>query len=272
MPLDVIRRNNVQVSGAGTQPLIFAHGFGCAQTIWRFVAPAFAHDYRVVLFDYVGAGLSDHHAFSAERYADLSGYARDVLEICAALDLERSIFVGHSISGMIGLLASIQAPERFERMIMISPSARYVNDPPDYIGGFERADIVGLLDLMEKNYAGWASYLAPLVMRNAERPDLARELEASIRATDPQIAQHFAATTFFIDHRADLPAATVPSLILQCADDMIVPPEAADYLHRHLPASMQWMMQATGHYPHVSHAEETIRLIRKYLAQPLLQA
>jgi sigma-B regulation protein RsbQ len=192
-----------------------------------------------------------------------------VLEICAALELSDLIFVGHSISGIIGLLASIRAPERFERLIMIGPSARYLNDPPDYVGGFERADIVGLLDLMEKNYAGWASYLAPLVMQNAERPDLAHELEASFRVTDPEIARHFAAATFFIDHRADLPAVTVPSLILQCADDMIVPPAAADYLHRHLPASTLWMMDATGHYPHVSYAEETIRLMRKYLVQPL---
>lgn len=266
---DIRARNNVHEIGHGARPILFAHGFGCDQTIWQFVAPAFADDYRVILFDYVGAGQSDRKAFQYERYANLRGYAQDVLDICTALDLRDLIFVGHSISGMIGLLASLQAPERFARMIMIGSSACYINDPPDYNGGFDRADIVGLLDLMEKNYQGWASFLAPAVMRNAERPELARGLEASFLAADPAVARHFAAATFFTDNRAELALATVPTLLLQTEDDMIVPQAAAEYLHRHLRGSRLHMLRAQGHYPHVSAPEELIQQLQAELAFPL---
>lgn len=257
----------MRVIGAGDRPVMFAHGFGSAQIMWRFVAPAFADAYRVILFDYVGAGQSEHRAFDDARYHDLRGYAQDVLDICVALDLKDLIFVGHSVSGMIGLLASLQAPDRFERLIMLGASACYVNDPPDYVGGFERADVDELLNMMEKNYAGWASFLAPMAMQNADRPELARELEASFRLTDPAIARHFAAATFLCDHRRDLAGAAVPSLILQSVEDMVVPIEAAHYLHRHMPGSTLWMLNSSGHYPHVSHPAEVIRLIREYLAQ-----
>lgn len=267
---DILTRNNVQVFGAGQQPIMFAHGFGCDQRIWRLLTPAFADQYRLVLFDYVGAGESDHEAFDRERYRDLHGYAQDVLDICAALDLSRLIFVGHSISGMIGLLAAIRAPERFERLIMIGSSAHYLNEPPDYLGGFEQAELEGMFDLMERNYFGWANFLAPLAMQNADRPDLARELEQSLRAIDPAIARDFARATFFTDNRRDLPLCATPALLLQCVEDLIVPPPAAEYLHRHLPASTLRLIQATGHYPHVSHASETIGLIKEYLNQPLV--
>lgn len=263
-----LARNNVHISGAPGQTIVFAHGFGCSQTMWRFVAPAFAATHQIVLFDYVGAGRSDRRAYSPQRYATLKGYAQDVLDICEALDLRRVIFVAHSISGMIGVLAAIQAPARFERLILIGSSACYINDPPEYTGGWSRDDIHGLLDLMEKNYGGWASFLAPLVMKNAARPELARELEESFLATDPTIANDFARATFFTDNRRDLPAVTVPSLILQPADDIIVPLSAADYLHRHLPHSTLRHMQAIGHYPHVSHPAELIQLIREDLDQP----
>ena len=205
MTQNILVRNNVRVFGKGTQPMMFAHGFGCDQNMWRFVTPAFEEDYQIVLFDYVGSGKSDLHAYDPGRYGALNGYAQDVLDICAALELTDLIYVGHSVSSVIGMLASIQEPARFERLILIGPSPCYINDPPAYIGGFERADIEGLLDVMEKNYIGWANFLAPVVMKNQERPELTRELEESFCSTDPKIARRFAEATFFSDNRSDVP-------------------------------------------------------------------
>ncbi len=266
MTQDILARNNVRVFGKGTQPMLFAHGFGCDQHMWRFVTPAFEDDYRIILFDYVGSGQSERAAYSAERYGDLEGYAQDVLDICAALDLHDVIFVGHSVSSMIGLLASIREPALFDRLILIGPSPRYINDPPDYVGGFERADIEGLLDLMEKNYLGWANFLAPVIMKNPEHPELTGELEQSFCSTDPLTARRFAEATFFADNRGDLPEARVPALILQCSEDAIAPREVGEYVHRHLPGSTFRLLEATGHCPHMSHPAETIRAIREYLA------
>jgi sigma-B regulation protein RsbQ len=262
---DVIRRNNVTVFGEGEQPMLFAHGFGCDQNMWRLITPAFAPDYRVVLFDYVGSGKSDLSAYDPARYRTLDGYAQDVLDICEALDLRDVLFVGHSVSSMIGVLAANRAPERFSRLIMVGPSPRYINDI-GYIGGFERADIEGLLDLMERNYLGWASYLAPVVMKNEARPELTQELRESFCSTDPKIARRFAEATFFSDNRADLAKVRVPSLIMQCSEDAIAPSEVGTYLHRTLPNSTLQRMKATGHCPHISHPEETIVAIRNYLA------
>ncbi|HKS28450.1 MAG TPA: alpha/beta hydrolase [Pyrinomonadaceae bacterium] len=265
MASDVLRRNNVKVSGKGTRPMMFAHGFGCDQNMWRFVAPAFEEDYRVILFDYVGSGKSDIAAYSPERYASLDGYAQDVLDICHALELSDIIFVGHSVSSVVGMLASIREPRRFHSLILIGPSPCYINHPPDYVGGFERSDIAGLLDLMEKNYIGWANFLAPAVMKNAERPELSRELEESFCSTDPKIARRFAEATFFSDNRADVARVRVPSLIMQCSEDSIAPLEVGQYLHRNLPGSTFQLLEATGHCPHMSHPDETIRVIRSYL-------
>ncbi|HEX6607021.1 MAG TPA: alpha/beta hydrolase [Chloroflexia bacterium] len=262
---DILTRNNVRVFGNGTQPMMFAHGFGCDQNMWRFVAPAFADDYRVVLFDYVGSGRSQRTAYDPERYGDLGGYAQDVLDICAALDLHDVIFVGHSVSSMIGLLAATRDPAHFARLIMIGPSPRYINDPPEYVGGFERADIEGLLDLMDKNYLGWANFLAPLIMQNPDHPELAGELEQSFCSTDPVTARRFAEATFFADNRRDLARSPVPALILQCVEDAIAPREVGEYVHRHLPGSTLYMMQATGHCPHLSHPDETVSAIKAYL-------
>ncbi len=262
---DVLKRNNVNVSGSGARPMLFAHGFGCDQQMWRFITPAFAADYRVVLFDYVGSGKSDWSAWDAERYSTLGGYARDVLEICAALDLRDVIFVGHSVSSMIGVLAANREPERFSRLIMVGPSPRYINDA-DYAGGFERADIEGLLDLMDKNYIGWANFLAPVVMKNDERPELAAELNASFCSTDPTITRRFAETTFFADNRADLAQLRIPALIMQCSEDAIAPVKVGHYLHRAMPNSTLQLMNATGHCPHISHPEETIEAMKRYLA------
>jgi len=255
----------VKVFGKGTQPLMFAHGFGCDQNMWRLVTPAFEQDYRIILFDYVGSGKSDLQAYSAERYGDLNGYVRDVLDVCAELELTRVVFVGHSVSGVVGMLASIREPERFDRLILVGPSPCYINDPPAYVGGFERADIEGLLDVMEKNYIGWANFLAPVVMKNQERPELTRELEESFCSTDPRIARRFAEATFFSDNRSDVPRVTIPSLIMQCSEDAIAPLGVGDYLHRHLPQSTLRVMKATGHCPHMSHPDETIQIIKEYL-------
>jgi sigma-B regulation protein RsbQ len=261
----ILARNNVRVFGQGTQPMLFAHGFGCDQNMWRFVTPAFADDFKIVLFDYVGSGKSDLSQYDAERYSSLAGYAQDVLDVIHALDLHDVIFVGHSVSSMIGVLAANREPERFSRLILVGPSPRYINEAPAYVGGFERQDIEGLLETMEKNYIGWANFLAPAIMKNAERPELSEELEQSFCSTDPVIARRFAEATFFADNRADLAGVRVPSLIMQCSDDMIAPTEVGEYLHRALPDSTLRVMSATGHCPHMSPPEETIAIIREYL-------
>ena len=262
---DVLRRNNVKIFGEGTQPMLFAHGFGCDQNMWRFITPAFEQSYKIVLFDYVGSGKTDASAYDFDRYSTLEGYAQDVLDICEALDLRDVIFVGHSVSSMVGVLAANRAPERFSRLVMVGPSPRYINDA-GYVGGFERADIEGLLDLMDKNYIGWANFLAPAVMKNPDRPELAGELHESFCSTDPKITRRFAETTFFADNRADLRSLRVPSLIMQCSEDAIAPVEVGSYLARTLPESKLHLMKATGHCPHISHPEETIEVIKTYLA------
>jgi sigma-B regulation protein RsbQ len=266
MPTDIKKRNNVRIAGSGTQPMLFAHGFGCDQNMWRFVAPAFADDYRIVLFDYVGSGKSDLSAYDAKRYSTLEGYADDVLDIIHELDLRDVVFVGHSVSAMVGVLAANREPDRFAKLVLIGPSPRYINDAPDYVGGFERADIEGLLDTMDRNYVGWANYLAPAIMQNPDRPELASELEGSFCSTDPVIARRFAEATFFSDNRDDLPRLKVPSLILQCKDDIIAPNAVGEYVHRKTSGSTLRLMEATGHCPHMSAPDETIRLMRDFLA------
>lgn len=262
---DIFRRNNVQIRGRGTRAIVFAHGFGCDQNMWRFIAAAFEDDYRLVLFDYVGSGKSDLAAYDAARYATLDGYADDLLDVCEAAGVEDAIFVGHSVSSMVGVLAAGRAPRRFGQMIMVGPSPRYINDV-DYVGGFERADIEGLLDLMDRNYIGWANFLAPVVMGNADRPELQQELHDSFCSTDPKIARRFAEATFFSDNRADLAACGVPSLVLQCSEDAIAPVEVGRYVAGHLPRGTFKQLKATGHCPHLSHPDETIAAIREYLA------
>jgi sigma-B regulation protein RsbQ len=261
----IIRRNNVTVGGRTHGPvMLFAHGFGCDQNMWRFVAPAFASTHRLVLFDYVGCGHSDMNAFSPTRYASLDGYARDVLEICAALDLHDVVFVGHSVSAMIGLLAGLREPARFSRHVMIAPSPRYINDA-SYVGGFERKDIEDLLSLMDHNYIGWASFLAPVVMANTDRPELVDELQTSFCSTDPIAARAFARATFYADNRDDLARAEVPSLIIQVRDDAIAPMAVGEYMHAHLPKSEMVVIDATGHCPHMSHPDLTLEAMQTFV-------
>jgi len=268
MNQDILRRNNVKISGQGAQPIVFAHGFGCDQTMWRFVAPAFENSHKVVLFDYVGCGKSETRAYNNVRYGSLDGYVQDLLEVCDGADLRNVVFVGHSVSAIIGILAAKRRPKFFERLILIGPSPRYINDLPDYQGGFERAEIEGLLDLMDKNFLGWAQFLAPLIMKNADRPELGEELQESFCAMDPAIARRFAEVTFFADNRADLADVQVPALIVQCSDDAIASEIVGRYVRDHMSQSTFHLLEATGHCPHMSHPVETIAAIKNYLAIP----
>jgi sigma-B regulation protein RsbQ len=262
-----VRRNNVILHGLEDgQPIMFAHGFGCDQHMWRYVWPAFAADYRVVLFDHVGAGGSDARAYDSKRYSSLQGYAADVLDICHELELSDVVFVGHSVSSMIGVLAAIADPALFARLVMVGPSPRYINDG-DYVGGFAQEDIDGLLESLESNYLGWSSAMAPVIMGNPDRPGLGQELTNSFCRADPEIAAQFARVTFQSDNRADLARVGIPSLVLQCSDDPIAPQEVGEYVHSHLQDSQLVQLQATGHCPNLSAPDETVAAIRAYLTE-----
>jgi sigma-B regulation protein RsbQ len=262
--LAVAKRNNVTVLGAGKQPMLFAHGYGCDQTMWRLVTPAFENDYRIVLFDHVGAGRSDVSAYNSAKYSSLQGYADDILEICADLDLTHVLFVGHSVSAMIGVLAAIKQPQLFDRLVLIGPSPSYINDDT-YTGGFTRKDIDELLEFQDSNFLGWSSTLAPTIMGNPDRPELGEELVNSFCRTDPEIAKQFAAVTFLSDNRADLPRVSTPTLIIQCQQDVIAPMAVGQYVHQRLPNSEFAVLSATGHCPHLSAPEETITAIKRFL-------
>jgi sigma-B regulation protein RsbQ len=264
--VDVLARNNVTVAGLPDgPPMLFAHGFGCDQHMWRFVTPAFESTHRIVLFDHVGAGGSDLAAFDPDRYSDLRGYAEDVLEICHALDLTDAVFVGHSVSAMIGVLAATREPDRFSRLVLVSPSPRYIDDG-EYVGGFTAADIDGLLDSLDSNYLGWSSAMAPVIMGNPDQPQLGDELTNSFCRTDPEIARHFARVTFTSDNRADLTAIQVPTLILQCSDDAIAPTTVGTYVHQQIAGSVLVQLDASGHCPNLSAPEETAAAIESFLA------
>ena len=262
--VSVVRRNNVRVLGQGEPTLMFAHGFGCDQNMWRLVVPAFQSTHRIILFDHVGAGQSDLSAYDRRKYATLDGYASDVLEICRELDLTDVIFVGHSVSSMIGVLAAKRDPSRFRALVLVGPSPRYINDA-DYVGGFSRQDIDGLLESLDSNYLGWSSSMAPVIMGNPNRPELGTELTNSFCRTDPQIAAHFARVTFLSDNRADLPAVTIPTLILQCSDDVIAPTAVGEYLHRQIAGSRLVVLKATGHCPNLSAPAETADAIDVFI-------
>ncbi|MFL6263692.1 MAG: alpha/beta fold hydrolase [Thermoanaerobaculia bacterium] len=263
--MNILQRNNVKVMGPeDRQAIVFAHGFGCDQNMWRFVAPAFADDYRIVLFDHVGAGGSDLSAYHRSRYDSLQGYARDVLEICRELELKDAVFVGHSVSAMIGVLAAVEEPGLFESLVLVGPSPRYINDG-DYTGGFGQEDIDGLIESLDSNYLGWSSAMAPVIMGNPGRPELGAELTNSFCRTSPEIARHFAHVTFLSDNRADLPKVTVRALVLQCSEDVIAPQHVGEYVHRQIPGSELVLMKATGHCPNLSAPEETIAAIQAFL-------
>ncbi|WP_313236794.1 alpha/beta fold hydrolase [Sporosarcina ureae] len=266
MTIEIKRRNAVHITGSGEQTIVFAHGFGCDQTVWNHVVPAFEKQYRIVTFDYVGSGQSDKKAYSAERYASLPGYAQDVIEVCDALELKDIIYVGHSVSGMIGVLASIQRPDLMEKLIMIGPSPHYLNEI-DYHGGFEREDIDELLDMMEMNYKEFTKYLAPIAMKNEDRPYLSEEFESMLCTNDPGIARRFAEATFMSDVREELPKVPTRTLILQPTEDSIVPMEVGHYIKEHISDSELVIMKAKGHNPHISHPTETIDEITRFIEE-----
>jgi sigma-B regulation protein RsbQ len=260
-----VDRNNVRLGGnASASPMLFAHGFGCDQNMWRFVEPAFADDYRTVLFDLVGCGGSDTSAFDPVKYGSLDGYATDVLEICDELGLRDVTFVGHSVSAMIGVLAAAARPELFRQLVLVAPSPRYLDDD-GYEGGFDRSDIDGLLDSLESNFLGWAGAMAPAIMGNADRPELGEELTNSFCRADPEIARHFARVTFLSDNRDDLARVRTPALVLQCSDDLLAPPSVGELVHRGLAGSTLVQLRATGHCPNLSAPDEVVAAMRAAL-------
>ena len=263
--VDVLRRNNVTVAGpAGARPMVFAHGFGCSQEMWHAVAPGFASDHRVVLFDAVGSGGSDLAAYEPVKYDSLHGYADDLLEILQALDLDDVVFVGHSVAAMVGVLAATRDPSRFGELILVGPSPRYLSDD-DYVGGFEQADIEGMLEALDANYLGWSETMAPLIMGTPDRPELGLTLTESFCSAEPEIARHFARVTFLSDNRRDLAAVSTPTLVLQCSDDVIAPDQVGRYVHEQIPTSRFVQLSATGHCPNLSAPEELTDAIRAYL-------
>lgn len=262
----VTGRNNVTTVGRTEGPvLLFAHGFGCDQDVWRSVLPAFTDDYRVVLFDHVGAGRSDPAAYDRDKYSSLDGYVQDLLEICATLDLQDVVLVAHSVSTMMAVVAAAEQPERFSRLVLVSPSPCYIDDPTDgYVGGFSREDIDGLLASMDTNYFAWAAAMAPMVMGPAS-PELGAALTGSFCRTNPDTARDFARVTFLSDSRHRLGQVSTPALVLQCADDALAPTHVGRYVHRQLAGSTLVHLAATGHCPHVSAPEETAAAICAYL-------
>jgi sigma-B regulation protein RsbQ len=262
--MSVITRNNVRILGNGTQPMLFAHGFGCDQNMWRYVTPAFAETHKIILFDHVGAGNSDITAFRPDKYENLEGYAADIIEIAEELGLKDIIFVGHSVAAMMGIIAARSKPELFCRLILVGPSPSYINEG-EYVGGFTKPQIDELLESLDNNHLGWSMAMAPVIMGNPERKELAEELTNSFCRTDPAIAKHFARTTFLTDKRDILPGTDIPCLILQCSNDVIAPTVVGEYMHKMLPGSKLVIMKATGHCPNLSAPEETIAVIKEYL-------
>lgn len=257
-------RNNVTFIGQGKQTILLAHGFGCDQKMWKNISPDLIKDYQLILFDYVGSGNSDLTAYTSEKYRNLEGYAEDILDIIHELQLENILFIGHSISSMIGMIAAIKEPQLFSKIVMIGPSPCYINDGT-YIGGFETKDIEELLEVMEMNFAGWASYMAPLGMDEPRESHLTQTLEKSFVSTNPRIAKEFAEATFYSDYRNKVKELHIPTLIIQCSNDSIVPIEVGTFLHEQIENSELVIMETRGHYPHVSQPKETATIIKNYL-------
>jgi sigma-B regulation protein RsbQ len=262
--VSAVSRNNVKVSGSGDRTILFSHGFGCDQAMWRFVAPDFEDGFTVVTMDHVGSGGSDVSAYDSKKYASLDGYASDIVEIGQELGIRNGIFVGHSVSAMIGALVSLRAPELFDTIIMVGPSPRYIDDL-DYVGGFSASEIEELLASFADNPLAWSAAMAPAIMGNQERPELGQELTQSFCRTDPRIAHEFARATFTSDNRADLPNVTARTLILQCRDDIIAGENVGDYVRDHIAGSTLVYLDATGHCPNLSAPNEVTKAIRKFI-------
>jgi sigma-B regulation protein RsbQ len=262
--MQIKTRNNVHIHGSGERTMVFSHGFGCDQNMWRFVEPEFRTNFKTVLFDHVGAGASDLSAYDRVKYSKLDGYVDDIVEILEEIKLGPVVFVGHSVSAMIGALASIKRPDLFERLVMVGPSARYINDG-EYVGGFNEKQIDELLEFLEDNHMGWSAAMAPAIMGNPERPELGEELTNSFCRTDPEIAKAFARVTFTSDNRADLEKVSTPSLILQCSEDIIASREVGEFVTKKIRNSKLIQLRATGHCPNLSAPDEVIAAIRSYV-------
>lgn len=262
--MSVFERNNIQINGSGDRAMVFAHGFGCDQNMWRFVEPSFRDRFRTVLFDHVGHGRSDIGAYNRAKYAGLEGYAEDIVEIGRELDIENGVFVGHSVSAMIGGLASIAAPGMFGDIVMVGPSPRYIDDA-DYRGGFTREQIEELLESLADNHMGWSAAMAPAIMGNPDRPELADELTNSFCRTDPEIAKQFARATFLSDNRSDLAKIPARTLVLQCSDDIIAAEAVGEYVQREIPDSEIVYLKAAGHCPNLSAPDEVISAMRQFV-------
>jgi sigma-B regulation protein RsbQ len=258
------KRNNINLLGKGQQPMIFAHGFGCDQNMWRFVTPAFEDTHRIVLMDHVGSGHSDHAAYDFEKYNSLTGYAQDLIEVCEELQLQDVIVVAHSVSCMIAVLAAAARPELFDKLILIGPSPCYINDQ-DYFGGFDPKDIEELVATLESNYLGWSSYITPVIIGNPEKPEFSEELNRSFCTMNPEIAKHFAKVTFGGDNRADLAKVRTDSLIIQCHPDVIAPVEVGQFVHKNIRNSSFVQLNTSGHCPHLTAPELVISSIKNYL-------
>lgn len=261
---DINKIFNINIIGKGQQPILFAHGYGCDQNTYRFLYPYFEEDYKIILFDYIGAGNSDVSAYSKEKYSSLEGYAEDIITICDYLTLEDVIFIGHSVSAMIGVIAANKRPDIFDKMVFIGPSPRYINDA-EYNGGFEDSAIEELLETLDNNYLGWSKAMAPAIMGNSDRPQLGEELTTSFCSTDPEIAKNFARATFLSDNREDLKSVSVPCLILQCKHDIIAPHFVGEYTAKNLQFGTLKVLEATGHCPNLSAPEETAAAIKEFL-------
>lgn len=262
----ILKRGNVNVFGNGSQPMLFSHGFGTDQRMWRMITPYFVDEWKIVLHDLIGSGNSDRLEYVRPRYTTLDGYADDVLQICEALNLTNVVLVGHSVSAMAAIKAANRDPKRIDKLILVGPSPRFLNDE-DYFGGFERADIDELLYLLESNHRAWAEQMAPLVMANVDRPELAQELANTFCDMDPAIAHHFAKAAFYSDSRQDAAACKTPALILQCTNDVLVPVAVGEYLARTMPHAVLELVRCGGHFPHLSEPEQVAMLMRRFLAR-----
>ncbi|WP_421945523.1 alpha/beta fold hydrolase [Pedobacter sp.] len=262
--MSIFKTNNVNIIGKGTSTIMFAHGFGCDQNMWRFITEAFEETHKIILFDHVGAGQSDLTAYNPVKYQELDGYVEDIINIANTLELKGVIFVGHSVSAIMGIMAAEKEPTLFKSLILVSPSPSYINDR-DYIGGFSRMEIEELLQSLDENHLGWSMTMAPLIMANSDRAELGEELTNSFCSTDPTIAKQFARVTFLTDSRALLPQCKTPSLILQCSDDIIAPVEVGQYMHEQMDNSHLVILEATGHCPHLSAPKETTAAILNFL-------
>jgi len=260
----IIARNNITIHGTGSKSMFLVHGYGCDQNMWRFITPQFKDDYKIILIDLVGSGKSDENSYDYDKYSTLEGYADDIIEICDALNLMHICLVGHSVSAMIGLLAAIKRPTLFKKLIMIGPSPRYINDDY-YFGGFSQKDINDLMETLDSNYLGWSSAMAPVIMGNPERPELAAELEESFCQNNPKIARHFAKVTFRGDNRSDLKKLTTDTLIIQSKTDAIASIKVGHFVHDSISNSKLVVLETTGHCPHLSAPNQTIEAMKKYL-------